>query len=175
MNGEQWRYLWLGHGVGGALANLAINAAIAWAMFRGAESVPYWGQQSIFSDTLGTTFFLPFFTCLIVSRLCRRHLAAGVVSPIRIPAGPLALVRRLPAKDLQRGVGLGLATMALVGPPAVLAIALLGIEQLSLASFVAFKASFAAALAFVVQPIIALYVLVTTGAQEGVSVEGTPG
>jgi len=60
----QRRYLLLEQGVGAAGFNFLLNAAIAWLMFRGADVVPLWGQQSIAGDTIGTSIILPFLTCL---------------------------------------------------------------------------------------------------------------
>ena len=75
------RFLVLEQGVGSVVVNLAINGAVAFLMFRGAASVPLWGQQSIAGDTVGTTFLLPFITCLVVTKLARAQVRAGRVAP----------------------------------------------------------------------------------------------
>ena len=53
---------------------LAFAAIIVW----GASSeVPWLGSQSVVGDTLGTGFFLPAMTCLIVTPLVRGHVRKG--------------------------------------------------------------------------------------------------
>ena len=66
--------------------NFLLNGAIAWLLFRSLERVPLWGQQSIAGDTIGTCFFLPFFTALIVTPLVRRRVRAGSVAPLGVDA-----------------------------------------------------------------------------------------
>src|SRR6266566_2703456 len=122
------RYVFLEQGVGAAGFNFLLNAAIAWLMFRGAEAVPLWGQQSIAGDTIGTSIILPFLTCLIATRLAR-------------------------------GLALGGAGLLVFAPPVLLAHVALGVTQHGLARFVVFKASFAAAEALVVTPLVALWAI----------------
>jgi hypothetical protein len=150
------RYLVLEQGVGSAIFNLFVNAAIAWAMFRGAATVPMWGEQSIGADTIGTTFFLPFLTCLIATRIVRAQVRRG-----RVPAFAAipSLVARLPRGTAVRGAVLGVIGIAAVGVPAAIALSQLGVTEMRFWPFVGFKAVFAAVLAAVVTPVVALYAL----------------
>ena len=138
------------------VVNLLLNALIAYLMFRGAAVVPLWGQQSIAGDTIGTTFLLPLFTTLIVTRLARGQVDAGRVSPVL--GAPLGL-RWMPARSLWRGVALGGITVAAVAPPMIAALWLLGVSEQSFWSFVAFKAIFAAALGALITPLVALWAI----------------
>src|SRR5690606_13950680 len=66
------RFLLLEQGVGAAVFNLLLNGAIAYFVARSLDTVPLWGGDvSIAGDTIFTTFLLPFFTCLFVTRLAR--------------------------------------------------------------------------------------------------------
>ena len=66
-------WLWLGFCVVPAAMNGVINPAVAALQTRGQEVMAIWSTQGGFgADTLGTAFFLPFFTCLIVTPLVRR-------------------------------------------------------------------------------------------------------
>src|SRR5262245_37741695 len=76
------RYLLVEQCVGSAVVNFAINAAIAWALFRGLERVPLWGDQSIMGDTVATSVILPFITALIVTPLARREVRTGRLAPL---------------------------------------------------------------------------------------------
>ncbi len=162
------RFLLLEEGVGSVVVNLLINSVIAFLMFRGAESVPLWGQQSIAGDTIGTTFFLPLFTCLIVTPLARRQVRAGRLEPLA--GAPLGL-HWVPERAFWRGVVLGVISAAVVAPPAVTTLAVLGVTQQSFWGFVVFKAVFAAAFGAVVTPLIAVWAIAGSDLQRALILE----
>ena len=153
------RYLVLEHGVGSAVFNFLLNGAIAWLLFRGAVEVPLWGQQSIAGDTIGTTFFLPLLTCLIVTPMVRRHLRARDLGEIGRSPTADALLRWLPIGTFKRGLCLAAVCVLAVAPVAIGMLGARGITGMPLWHFIAFKAAFAAALALAVQPLIALWVV----------------
>src|SRR5436190_1052786 len=103
----QRRYLLLEQGVGAAGFNFLLNAAIAWLMFRGADAVPLWGQQSIAGDTIGTSIILPFLTCLIATRLVRGHVRSGKVAPLGWSRDTQPWLGWLQRGTLARGLVLG--------------------------------------------------------------------
>src|SRR5947207_13222996 len=103
----QRRYLLLEQGVGAAGFNFLLNAAIAWLMFRGADVVPLWGQQSIAGDTIGTSVILPFLTCLIATRLVRGHVRSGKVAPLGWSRDTQPWLGWLPRGTLARALALG--------------------------------------------------------------------
>ena len=164
MSPAQKQFLFVEQVVGSVIVNLLINGVIALLPFRGAASVPLWGQQSIAGDTIGTTFFLPLFTCLIVTRLARGQVHAGRVEAI---AGTPLGLQWLPAGLFWRGAVLGLITAIIVAPPALATLAVMGVTEQSFWGFVAFKAIFAAALGAVVTPLIALWAISTGGQPVG--------
>lgn len=153
MSPRQRRYLILEQGIGAGVFNVVLNAVIAWAMFRRMDAVPLWGQQSIVGDTLGTSFMLPLMTTLIASRIVYGHVRAGRVTALAWPeAWP---GRRVPRPLYARGALLGALCVVVVGIPATWALAAAPVHEMSLGSFVVFKAIFAGALATVVTPLIA--------------------
>jgi hypothetical protein len=153
------RYLLLEHGVGSAVFNFVLNGVIAWLLFRNAVEVPLWGQQSIAGDTIGTTVLLPLLTCLIVTPMVRRHVQARDLGALGQSPTADALLRWLPASTFRRGLCFGAACVVAVAPLAIWGLGVLGISGMSLWHFIGFKAAFAAALAFAVQPLIALWVV----------------
>jgi hypothetical protein len=153
------RYLVLEQGVGAAVVNFVINAAIAAILFYGQASVPLWGTQSIAGDTIGTTFFLPLLTCLIVTRVARGQLRGGRPIGLGWTRTSHPLLGWLPIGTFRRGLAFGLLSTALVAPPAVWALAALHVTMLSFGQFIVFKAAFAAALAAVVTPIITVWAI----------------
>lgn len=142
-----------------ALFNLALNAGLAWLVFRNHTPIPLWGDPSIAGDLLGTLFLLPFFTCLAVTPLVRRAARAGKVDRLDIVPGQHRVLRLLPRSIWARAALAGLVCLVLFGPPSVLLLSALGIESFSLATAVPFKGVFAGLLAALVTPWLALYAL----------------
>jgi hypothetical protein len=146
------RYLLIEQGIGAAVFNLLLNAAIAWAVFRGATTVPLWGDQSIGGDTIVTAFLLPFFTTLIASRIVRGHVRSGHVPSLAWGGSPLG---HLPRGLVGRGIVLGFVCILVVGMPTAFGLGALGVSSMTFGGFIAFKALFAAALGAVVTPLVA--------------------
>lgn len=159
MDPHHQRFLLLEQGIGAGLFNVALNAAIAWAMFRHLDVVPLWGQESIAGDTLGTSFFLPFFTALIVTALVRRRVRRGGLDGLPWTRESHLLLAWLPVGTIRRALALGGLCLIVVGPLTVLALHGLSIAQLDFWPFIAFKATFAGILALLVTPVISLWAL----------------
>jgi hypothetical protein len=144
--------------VGASVFNFALNAAIAWLLFRPLAHVPLWGESSVAGDTLITAFLLPFLTCLIVSRTLHRQVSSGRVA--RLEGADLPLAGWSKRSPLARGALLGAASVALAAVPLVAALGFAGFAGFGLWPFIAFKASFAACLAAVVTPLIGWWALI---------------
>ena len=153
------RFLLLEQGIGSAAFNFLLNGAIAFLVFRSLERVPLWGQQSIVGDTIGTCFFLPFFTALIVTPLVRKRVLAGSVAGLAWTRETHPPLGWLPSRTGRRGLVLGVVSALLVGPLSIWLLSRHGVTELAFWPFVGFKASFAAALALVITPIIALWAI----------------
>jgi hypothetical protein len=151
-------------GIGAAVFNLVINGVLAYLMFRSLAAVPLWGAQSIAGDTIGTGFFLPFMTCLIVTPLTWRQVRRGALPAPAWTRIDHPMLARLPQRPATRGALLGLLGAALAAPPALFGLAVMGVAELDFWSFVAFKSVFAAILAAIVSPVIALAALGDTSA-----------
>jgi hypothetical protein len=150
-------YLLVGQVIVPAAINLVLNVALGFATFRGASEIPLLGSQSIVGDTLGTCFFLPAITCLIVTPIVRGHVRKGTAEPLRgaLPVWLAAFRRAL----VPRALALGLAGVASAGALALAGLLAFGIESLAFAPFVGFKAVFAGLLGALVTPLIALLAL----------------
>jgi hypothetical protein len=162
MHAAHRRYLVLEQGLGAVLVNWILNFGIAWAAFRGMPAVPMWGAQSIAGDTIGTSFMLPFLTCLIVTPLARREVTRG-----RLPAaerGPADhwLLALLPNTTLRRALVLGAAATLLIAPIAIFAFHSAGLDGIESGPFIRIKAAYAAVLAGIVTPLIAARALADT-------------
>ena len=142
-----------------ALINFALNAVIAWLIFRGRGSVPLWGEGGMAQDSLATLFLLPFLTCLIVTPLVRRAVASGKVPPLDAAGAVPPLVLRLPRSLLARSTALGLGAV-LAGAPLLLGgLVAAGATAFAVPSLVLGKGVYTALLAALVGPLIALRAL----------------
>lgn len=159
MSPSHGRYLLLEQGIGAGVVNFGINAAIAWGMFRGAESVPLWGQQSIMGDTIGTCVMLPLMTSLIVTRVARGQLRAGKMAPLGWSRETHSVLRWLPRGTAIRGLVLGVLCAIAFAPLAYLYLRAHEVDGMAFGRFVMWKATFAAILGALVTPVIALWAI----------------
>jgi hypothetical protein len=157
LSAEQRRFLWLGQSLVPFVINVVLNGAIGWAMFRGVETIPFWGESSIGADTLGTSFFLPAITCLIVTPLVRGQVRKGKAPVL---TGALAGWLRPFQRPLGwRAVALGLACVPLGGGLAIALLTALGVGALDFVPFLGWKALYSGVLAAAVAAVIALLAL----------------
>lgn len=151
------RFLLVDQGVGPTVFNFLINGLIVWALFREAENVPLWGEQSVGVDLLATGFILPFLTCVIVSALVSRQVKSGKVTPL--PDGQFPHSRWFERSVSRRGLFLGALGVIFGAVPVVWALTLGQAQPFSVSDFVLFKAVWAAMLAAVITPIIGWWAL----------------
>jgi hypothetical protein len=142
-----------------AVFNLALNAGLGWVVFKKLEQVPLWGDPSIAGDVVGTLFFLPFLTCLIVTPLVKRAARTGKVEWLSIAPGEHPVLRLFPRSVWLRALLVGLASVVLFGLPLLGLLALLGVEGWSVGTMVSAKGIYAALIAALVTPYLALYAL----------------
>ena len=160
LSSAQRRYLLVAHCIVPFAINFVLNGAIGLLMCQGVDPVPIWGvQSSAGPDLVGTCFFLPAITCLIVTPLIRRHLRSGVVERATQPEGLPSILRPFRRSLPTRALLFGIAGISLVGSLVAASLLSLGPAELGLASFLWLKASFSAVLGGAVTPIIGLVAL----------------
>lgn len=140
--------------IGAAVINFLLNAGIAWLLVRGLARVPLWSDPGIARDTAATSLLLPLITCLIVTPLVRRRIAAGRIAPLSdaSTSGVLGMLAR--RSTFIRGLLIGLGCIVLAAVPTVAWFALAGPVDLSHGAFIWFKATYAALLAALSTPFI---------------------
>ena len=85
----QRQYLLVAQGLIPFAINFVLNGLLGLALFRGIDPVAVWGRQSSAGpDLIGTCFFLPAITCLIVTPLAHRQIRGG-----KDPGTPVAIIR----------------------------------------------------------------------------------
>jgi hypothetical protein len=156
MSDDHRRYLIVEQGGGAAIVNFLLNGAIAWGVFRHLDVVPLWGEQSIAGDTIVTGVVLPLLTCLIATGIVRRQVLGGKVRAL-VDAHPS--VAWMPQRTVVRGLVLAMAVSLTLVPSTLALLTVLGVEGMGFWGFVLFKATWASAAAFVVQPVVALWAI----------------
>jgi hypothetical protein len=159
MRKEHYLYLILFQGVGAGVLNFFINAAIAMAMFYSIPLIPLWGMQSIMADFLGTIFILSFITSCIVTPMTHKTVATEKLPASTWRRGSHSLLGRLPSKNLPRAAAFGLVFLLVFAPVVIVAVYASDIRELAFREFIIFKGVYAAVLAAIVTPIIALAAL----------------
>jgi hypothetical protein len=143
-----------------AVINVVVNLAIAWLGTRGARAVPLWStplvRPSTITDTVGTTFMLPFVTALTCGAAVTREMRLGRVLPLPHQCRVWDLFNRLPRNAASRALLLALVTLVTVGPLTLFTLVLIRFGTVSVASFLMFKVAYAVSLGLVVTPVIAL-------------------
>lgn len=140
-----------------AVVNLIINGVLAWFSVRTQHGVPIWGlpapgKTNVLTDTVGTFFFLPLFTCLTCTTAVWREVRAGRMP--RLEA--LAVPSRLAHGRLRRGAVLGVLTAAILSPIAIAVLAIGRLGNVSPTQFVIYKMVLGVLLGAAVTPVIAV-------------------
>lgn len=144
-----------------AVINAILNAAPAWLTARGRDSVPllstpFVGGPSTIMDTIGTFFFLPLITTLVITLGVRRAIAIGRLRRLSPVESPVPFMGPLPARPFWRGLLLGAGVVAVLGPPAAGLLWLTGFGDVGVGSFVAYKTVLGVVLGAFVTPVVAL-------------------
>jgi len=143
-------WLWLGNCAVPAVINAALNPTIAGLQTRGHETLPIWSADAAFGpDTIGTAFFLPAITCLIVTALVRRSVRQGAVEPLP----PLAWNRR--PGLLRRAARFGLLGVLGFAIPVIVLVELVGVTEMARTPFLVWKAISTGVMGAIVTPWIA--------------------
>jgi hypothetical protein len=144
-----------------AIINVIANAGIAWLSVRGRHSVPLWrapgfGRTSTITDTVGTFFFLPLFTCLSCTTAVWQQVRSGRLAPLSIASSNPPFVNRLPPGRWRRSLLLGAVCTAVLTPVAIPVLFGANFGGVSTETFVWYKAALGVGLGLIVTPVIAL-------------------
>lgn len=141
------------------LLDFCLTGAIAWFGVRHQHNIPLWQgisvtRSGLLTDTIGTFFFLPFLTTLLLSPGVHAARRGGELP--RLPAPGHGWRGRVPKRLLRRAVMLGLVTTVVAS--AVVVPVLFGTAGggLSRDGFVVYKAVLAFVLGLGVAPFVAL-------------------
>jgi hypothetical protein len=165
---SQQQYLLIGHCIVPFVMNFILNGLLGLAMFRGVSMVPVWGlETSAGPDTLGTCFFLPAISCLIVTPIVRRHVRRSIVEPLPLSPGLPTWLARFQRPLPTRAALFGLTSLALVGALVLVALGSVGLTELELTRFLWLKATFSAVLGAAITPFIGIVALADSASARG--------
>ena len=150
------RYVLIGQGIVPGAINIVVNLLLGTLTFWGQDSVTTWGMnQGAVADSIGTCFFLPFITALIVTPIVRHHLARGTAD--RVPAIEVPwFFHWFEGSTLQRAAKFGIACLMLLALPIYFAYVVFAGDSIGTIRFIAIKAIFAGVLGLIVTPVIAM-------------------
>ena len=163
--GATRRYIFVGFVVITFLINVAINALLGYLAFGEQESVGTWAlQNGAAADTIGTCFFLPLISCLIVTNVVRRQVRSGVVDAIewKPTASSLSVLLRWFAKSnlIVRALVFGWVGLIVFGPLVFLGYWFIASETIESTPFICFKAISSGVYGIGVTPLIAVAALI---------------
>jgi hypothetical protein len=156
---EQRFYILVRNGLGAAFVNALLNGAIGWGITRGLSEFPTWKAPGVAVDLVFTAFGITFGTCVVLPAQIRRDFEHGRASLPEIGPRLSAIIARFPKGFFARAALLGLVSVPLFAPPALLGLAVYGAASLERVAFVELKAVFSAIQGGLVTPLIVLAVL----------------
>ena len=138
--------------------NFAISWGLAWALYGSTAVIPLWGVESVASDMLGTSLVLPWVNCVINSAVLKRHMRLGRVPSVGLD-GTRWPWRLAPKSVVRRGFVLALLCLLFVALPTLGVLDLSGLKHVERRTCLALNASYAALLAALTSPVIAVVVI----------------
>lgn len=147
------RRLLVGQAVGGVVLNFFLNGGVAWATFPPVETLPLWARSNcVGADTIGTSFFLPLTTCLILTPIVRRALRGGTMAGIDRADLPAA-IRFWPSNFVARGALVGLMCALTIALAAAGLLTAAGVHAMGRGEVTLYKAVYTAILGLIVTPL----------------------
>ena len=135
------------------MINFVVNGLLAWMVYGRTPAIPI---STLIVDTLLTCFLIPFLTCLVVVPVVWQLVRQGDLSAVSWSRADYWWLRWLPDGKWARALAAGLA-VAVLGTLIIIGLLLLfGMESMAGSSFVWFKAAYAALLAALITPFLAL-------------------
>ncbi len=155
---EHWKFILIKQGCVAVLINFLMNGFMAWVMFKPAEEVTLWEENSFAFDIIATTFFFTFFTSFFVSKASYKVVWEGRLSSIEWPSAS-KFFERFPPRPFLGSLGVAVLATILIAPTVIGVLILLDMQVMALQTFILFKAFYAGTLAAIVTPIVALVAL----------------
>ncbi len=160
LSSKQRQYLFVGQCLIPFVISFVLNGLIGLLMFRGVNPVPIWGiNLSAGPDLIGTCFFLPATTCVIVTPIVRHHVRGGMVEPVSAAEDLPIWLQPFRRPLATRAALFGLVGLAFIGSLVAAALLSVGPTHFELRPFLWFKASFSAVLGGAITPIIGIAAL----------------
>ena len=141
------------------VTNAFFNGLAAWLLLKSHASMPFLGQQSIVGDFMATAAILLFIIALILIPLNRSKVRKGKLASISLDANNRLhrILSRFPQSLFGRALVFALIGLLILAPITLIPMALVGIEELAIPTFVVVKSIWAGIIAsLMVGPMILL-------------------
>ena len=142
--------------VASVVINALLAALFARLVFGGRQQVDLWGSAGLAWDLVPTAFLIAFIMTLIVTMLTWRRLRAGSAPSVAWARAQHAWLGGLPRSLPLRAVAMGLLSVVLFVPPAVLVLYQGQLCPMAPAGVYGVKIVFSAAVALVFTPVVLL-------------------
>ncbi|PKH51785.1 hypothetical protein CXF68_14310 [Tenacibaculum sp. Bg11-29] len=158
---KQKKYIFLQQTTMGVLMNIIMNSLMGWVVFKSADKLNLWGENSFAFDLIMTTFMLVFMTSLLVSKMTHKAVKSGKLQPLEIE-----WFNSILKKSMQRPF-LGSLLVAIVITLVFIPLLFLLLEVtnatlLSLKYYIIIKGSYAGFLALIFTPIVVIIAMCET-------------
>ncbi len=100
-----------GQTAGAALVNVALNPLIEWGLNRSKGFQPFWGSDGVVLNMALTSIILSGLVALFTARGVHHQLAAGGITPMRVPPALARLPGRAGWLGLLLGTGAAMAAV----------------------------------------------------------------
>jgi hypothetical protein len=153
------KQLLIGQALGGFFLNFALNGAMGWVSFPPVPSLPLFARGNcIAGDTVGTSFFLPLTTCLILTPIVRGMLRKGAIPALDRTELP-RFVRFWPRNHIGRGALVGLISALMIAPWPLFVLSTMDVTAMTRNEDILYKAIYTAILGVMVTPLLGLRAL----------------
>ncbi|MBK8251245.1 MAG: hypothetical protein IPK82_01070 [Polyangiaceae bacterium] len=146
----------LGQAVGGAVFNFFLNAATAYFTFPPIPSLPMFAKGNcVAGDTVGTSFFLPLITCLILTPVTKKIVKSQNIDLVKWSDLP-AYARFGPSGAGARGALIGLICAFTIAPLTLGILSAAGFTEMTRFQVTLYKALYTVFLGILVTPVFAV-------------------
>ena len=153
MNRDHYKYLIIDQGILAFIINSTINAAIGYGIYISRLTLPLWGMTSIAGDIIIMTFLLTIIVSYLVTLATYKKIKKGRLEKATWRRLSNPILGKLPGNSFFRAMILALLFTIIIAPIVIVALAALGINEMTFMTFVIFKGTLAGFLAIIVAPL----------------------
>jgi hypothetical protein len=156
MNSDHYKFLIIDQGILAFIINSTINAAIGYVIYISRLTLPLWGMTSIAGDIIIMTFLLTVIVSYLVTLATYKKIKNGRLEKATWRRLSNQFLGILPANTFLRAMILAVLFTIILVPIVIATLAALGINEMTIMTFVIFKGTLAGFLGIIVAPLSAV-------------------